>query len=431
MANEQIKGMQEVFASASMQDRFCFLLLMLMNAVIPVMGLLSHRGFAPMILIAGIGCAANKDAWRQVFDFAFKPERLSAQLRDLRLAAFIFLLFCLWLFVASFWSPLSGRETIVLNVLTPVLSAVSVIAAIHRLPLPMIRWLAAGFAISAGLTIVLLAFEWATGGLLREMIPPVDDSYLRHKDMIALGRGTTALVVMAFPALAIARMFGARFWQLVVAVTVLMVSAAGFGIFSNALGLTFGLVTGLALLAHKGAGRLVFIGVLAAIVIMPIAAMMIDAQALNDGLGSQLPISWQQRAHIWSTIIGESSFWGQGVDYARWLSRQDALIEIEGAGMPLPLVPTHPHNVVLQILVETGVPGFVLFLSSLGLGGLALLRSSLSPSAAAAAWAVIAAGLISFLLEASLWQVWRVSVLAIATVGIAFVQRLSSELIIR
>ena len=90
-----------------------------------------------------------------------------------------------------------------------------------------------------------------------------------------------------------------------------------------------------------------------------------------------------------------------------------------GVSGVLKLIPTHPHNVFLQIWLELGAVGAVIVSAVLYGGGKWVLSKGFSRPLMTALAGIIAASLVSFLIEASFWQVWRLAAIVFACFGLA------------
>ena len=132
--------------------------------------------------------------------------------------------------------------------------------------------------------------------------------------------------------------------------------------------------------------------------------------------------TWYHRLAIWDSAaarIADGMPLGFGADYARMWTESAPVVEVPGAQVPLSVMPLHPHNVILQIWLELGLPGVI----SLGLffyfGGVALRRASLPTPIIAVTVGALAAIVVSLMVEGSLWQVWRLAAMALAAMGVA------------
>jgi O-antigen ligase len=100
---------------------------------------------------------------------------------------------------------------------------------------------------------------------------------------------------------------------------------------------------------------------------------------------------------------------GHGVEGARLLGERLGEVVIFGVEDRTLAVPTHPHNVFLQILYDLGLVGLAAIAFAAHLGGRALRRAQLPRDIAAAVAGLAAATLVFAMVDASLWTLWRVA----------------------
>jgi O-antigen ligase len=153
----------------------------------------------------------------------------------------------------------------------------------------------------------------------------------------------------------------------------------------------------------------------------PLAALL-PVDAIFQSAGDGLPPSWLHRIAIWQSVatkIPGGLPFGYGADFARAWQETAPLINVPGAGAPLELMPTHPHNFFLQIWLELGLPG-VLSFTAFVYCGMKVLKNTNPPAAVlASVVGAIAAIAVSMSVEGSLWQVWRLAAMALAGMGAA------------
>ncbi len=157
------------------------------------------------------------------------------------------------------------------------------------------------------------------------------------------------------------------------------------------------------------------------------------ATAIGDGrvlgaVGSSLSVSHLHRLFIWQ-FAGERSLErplsGWGLDGSRAMPGRSAEVggavdamqptdSTAGGGFtqtPLEALPLHPHNAMLQIWLELGLPGVLIALGIVVLGLERFRRLGAGRAEAAAAAGGIAATLVIALLSYGIWQTWWLSVL--------------------
>ena len=399
--------------------RIQFLLLGLGIALLPVALVLSHRAIGILVLAGGLICALSPGFWNTICRYAyFSPLRWNHRM----LAGFIFGILCLWLAITSLWSPRSGAGTLFAIVLTPWLASCALIWWLNWCDTKSAVRIGKGFAYAIVIAAALLVFEALTGGMIRTITPPTDTSWNQHKDMIALGRGTTILVMLAFPAGLILYRITRSWISFAVLMALSAYPASAFGIAANLLGLMAGLVCfALALRAPRLTLQALVLITLIALAMMPLIAVNIPADTLNAQFVGKLPVSWLQRFYVWQTAgaaIVDGLPFGHGADYARYLAQFSPTIDIAGAYGPLQTIPTHPHNVFLQLWLEAGLPGVILTAALVIFGASAVLSSALDKQMMAGLAGLLAVVLVSFCVEASLWQLWRLASIAIGVAGV-------------
>jgi len=378
-----------------------------------------HRGLAPCAGFLALGVAMRSEIWIEGLRLVAPPRPW----RDpLALAAVAIGAFALWIAVTAFWSPTPGAEWLGLTVFAATLAAGALVFEASRAKARRSRRFAAIFSLSVVAAALALMFEGLSDGYLRDVIPPDDLSTLRFKDLTALGRGVTAMAPLAFPAAVLIRALTGSWIIAFAPAAALFVAATEFSVFANVLAIAAGALAFAAALAWpkttiKAATALF----LAALLLTPFIAAAVPVDQLLEG--GALPPSWSQRLILWSAAgdraLGDCFPLGCGADFTRAWWQESEMIEVPGYPLLLPLAPVHPHNVFLQIWLELGVPGVVLFAVAISAAAARLLAAAFDRSTIAATAAIAAVGFISVMFEASLWQVWRLAVFALAAFGAA------------
>ena len=161
-------------------------------------------------------------------------------------------------------------------------------------------------------------------------------------------------------------------------------------------------------------------------ILFPITVHKIDPYKTSEEYSEVLPDSAKHRLFIWHFVserLEHNSFTGAGFAASRQFVASDKeMIEYRNYHWsPLPL---HPHSNVLQILFETGIIGFVLFMSIV-LKNLRkvedLVKSNINFGSASYACFVnyYVIGMISF----SIWQAWWVATAVWAVVMLNIVSK--------
>lgn len=398
--------------------------------ILPFVAVFAHRGVAVIVLLMGAAAAMQGTIWKRgLATFVFRTDFS----KPLTLGVVSFMGFCAWIALSSIWSPQEDVLRLSTNVFFPLLASGAIVWDVLRRPVERTHSLSLFYSVCVVISLALLIEEILTGAPLRDLMPPQGD---RYKDLIALGRGQTLVIFAAFPAWLIlvrwlehaATRIGEKPSKLLRLSAPVLLSLAiiwvaiQLGITSNAVAVGFG---GIAAFAASRAPRTtlwtLLLGVLLALTFAPLAYFL-PVEAIMERHGDAIPASWGQRLYTWRASGGfalECLPFGCGADFARTVQAQGATVSVPTSPIPLALMPTHPHNVFLQIWMELGVAGVILFGLAIFGAGLALIRASMPAAVAAGAAGAIAAIFVSAMVEASLWQVWRLSAMGLAALGVA------------
>jgi O-antigen ligase len=349
---------------------------------------LAARGTAPLAAVAGV-CALGLVA----DDFA------AAWLRVRRLAPF-FAALVVWGLISSLWAIESQRSLLMSFRLTGLFAAgLALIAAAGeiRAPQRLLYCLLAGFALS----LALAAAQYATDGALtaplgrRAFIEPslnnIEDGFglllpPLCATLILRGRGVAA-AVLALPT--------------IVVIFLLVGDAARIAFIAGIIA---------AAVLYLGRRRLTRLATVASVVfilaapaILPplagIAAVRQDAR--------EVKFSAWHRLEIWSFVggkIAEKPVFGWGLDSSRAIPGGSA--PIPGAPNGQQWLPLHPHNAALQLWLELGAPGAILFAGLVAWVWLMLGAASWPPLFAAAAGSSLVTALIVAFGSYGVWQEW-------------------------
>jgi O-antigen ligase len=101
------------------------------------------------------------------------------------------------------------------------------------------------------------------------------------------------------------------------------------------------------------------------ITIFLLSSYFIDANKINEQYSDSLSISAKHRVFIWSHVmkekIPEALYFGHGYQSSRSLGPKPEESIIYN-GIILSLLPVHPHNHILQILLEEGIVGCIFYI---------------------------------------------------------------------
>ena len=132
-----------------------------------------------------------------------------------------------------------------------------------------------------------------------------------------------------------------------------------------------------------------------------------------------VPQSWQHRFYIWNFVsnsIMEKPLFGWGFDASRYFSNVEGTFQFYTFAEPTiskslrtSLLPLHPHNGFLQLWLEEGLIGVLLFLSMVGSSVKWFLRMLSSNQEKAFFMGGLGMLFIPFCVSFGIWQTWWLS----------------------
>lgn len=303
----------------------------------------------------------------------------------------------LWGTASALWSVNPVRSLVVAARLAGLFAvglALAAAAGLVAAPRRLTFLLLIGMALGIG----MVAIELATAGGLSSL---VSDRAFRPTQ---LNQASISFALLVFPATALLISLGhAVFAILLAAVTAATIYELA-GTAAKAV-LLAGL--GVGLLLYR-APRVVAAGALVISTIAVIAAPLTFARLERlSGLGEladSFKISAGHRLLIWSFAgdrIAERPVTGWGLDASRAIPGGDDPIRPRETWMPL-----HPHNAALQVWLELGAPGAVLFALLIALVWHALTRIEWPPLFTAAAGGTLTIAFVGCFATYGIWQEW-------------------------
>ncbi|CAA7622525.1 Lipid A core-O-antigen ligase [Magnetospirillum sp. LM-5] len=280
----------------------------------------------------------------------------------------------------------------------------------------------------------VLIVEYLTGNgvtYVRQLLAHGSISLLRS----SLGRGAV-IVAMVAPA-AIVLGLSHRFrWGLGALALVLVGLFLGDSL-STRLAVALAILAAVvSLLRPPGLLRAVAVATILLIVAIPMAAQRMPDPHHTFQNWRWLPMSSHHRMTIWGFTgqhIAEKPIWGWGMEASRSIPGADEEIQVwrydpdgtrTNVGLREPLLPLHPHNAVLQVWLELGLPGAALLAAFL----LAVLRvlSRIDPARRVERAAGLAAFVGTFVVATvsyGFWQSWWQASMWLAAALLALASR--------
>ena len=324
------------------------------------------------------------------------------------------LAFALWAALSALWStyPLPGGLAVLgatpFRILFGVVAfTVAAGAIVHsaRRDSAFQHLALAGFVLLLGLALVDLVSGF---GLSQFVDPPGNDLRLRLEDARKnVGRGAVVLLLL-LPAAAIAthRVVGGRAGLAMSAALCLGVAAAGHmsGQMVVLPSLVVAAVAGAGAWLWPRVGTLVTFGVAGlSLAFAPVLGRV--AQNLSAERREALPFSAEHRLQMWeytAAQVSEAPVFGHGFGASRVF---DATANIRGFDMPL--LGLHPHNMGLQLWLETGAVGVALACAAVGtLAFRAVEWAHGDVARSSAVSALVASATVVGAVSFGVWQEW-------------------------
>ncbi len=372
--------------------------LMLFALLLAPLGLLAPKAVVPLVFAAALGGG-----------LLLGTQALPWRLIDRRLAG-VLALFTAWCLASSWWSfyPVSAA-TLALRVgvlLFLLLYLVGLVQSLdHRQRKGVVHVFCLGFAIALTIVAIDLPFGTPLFDLLHGTANSENAAYVR------LNRGVSALAILIWPIAVFAWQQGWKAAALVLppallALTLLSLSSASM----LALGAAF-LAAAMASLG-RASTRLVLVAAIAGTLLAaPLAVETMQRTGIDQS--DQIHDNTRHRLHIWGVVserIAERPVFGWGFDASPDLPT--AGVEPFKPGKKV--IPSHPHNASLQIMVETGIVGSLHVLTLLIM--IAYRIDSLSPAARVGAAAMLVA---VFGIASTAYGIWQSHWLAVIGSAVA------------
>ena len=380
------------FTTRNVLSGFCLIL--------PPLAVLSPNAVVPLLIVAAL--LAGLSTWRETGHLP-RPDRTATLFLGLLLVWSA--ITATWSFDPS-WALFSVVRLAVLFLSGLVLFEVCRSRGEDERQ-RLVKWLIAGFALGVSIFLFERAFDFPIHRLANLLEPDFNVPLFR------LNRPAVAMTLMAWPLTA------ALLWLKGRPAALLPVCMFGIVLLSESDSALFGLAAGIVLsgisvMSRPLGRRILALAVIVGFLGAPFIATGLHAMGLDrpDTLDSELQQqvnSAQHRIYIWGFVadrIAEHPFQGWGFDSSRNMPNFGVQSFKQQPGQVMPL---HPHNAVLQIWLELGLPGVLLAMGFV----LCVIRrlDRLTPSAEICAQGFLASTLVIATSSYGIWQNMWVSVL--------------------
>jgi len=329
---------------------------------------------------------------------------------------FCFIAFAAWAWISTLWSPYEGHNNFVLFGLLILLLFVPLIfSRLSDDAKTPLRWT----VISMGLVgVALLLFDSVSGFALSfwvDPVPPGGDPELRRGNAeMNVGRGQVSYIQLLWPVAGLLMLKLKRGWIL----ACLCFLGLAFSAYFNNLSIVFPTLI-IALSVAALAWKFPRLGVIAAfsiamasLLFAPILGIL--SGQMDEEMMRRLPLSWEHRVRMWTytwELIQQAPLIGHGFDSSRVF---DELTFRAPDGRDITVLSMHPHNIGLQIWLETGVIGVVLAVSFLAMLMKSVLKTCVEPIRAFTTAGLITTVATSGAVTIGVWQHWWLALIILA-----------------
>ena len=277
--------------------------------------------------------------------------------------ALVFLMAALavWAVISSAWALSPSRAmSLPLRLAGLALAGVGLLYAVTRLDSE--HWRKAEKAFLVGMALGLTALAVGFGYAKMTGTPLWSTS--QADPLTTLNTGAVAISLLAWPGFALLWRRGHKRLFCVMALVVY----AGFTFLASGAALlapVMGIMGFQVVWIFRRRGALA-IAAVTAVVIMAAPQIVSGPQSFDrlKAVTEELPASAEHRMKIWDfTVekIDEKPLWGWGMDASRSIPKEDRRLSPE-----IEILPLHPHNAFLQVRLELGIPGAILFAALVG-----------------------------------------------------------------
>ncbi len=332
---------------------------------------------------------------------ALPPWRDLRRLFPLDLAHSVLLIFIAWMWISTLWSPYPASTqalTLALGAFVYPLFVYDIVTLKGRG-----RKIVIVIALISALAMILPYLLEATTGIVSRFFA----AGAERQNMLRDATRGIAAIIMATPALAVLLMqnLNGQKGKIAAGLLVLLMIfiTARFHLFAGVLAMLSGCILFAA--GYRWPRSTILIATLGFLIMLLMAPMIMPVFAAPlDGM--DLPLSWEWRVKMWpytGSLINVHPLMGWGLDASRTFSGD----HFELRGFSLPYLVNHPHNLGLQVWLETGLIGALILSIALALFGLRIGSARyLSAVQGAAISATAGVYLVFFSITYGAWQDW-------------------------
>jgi exopolysaccharide production protein ExoQ len=379
--------------------------------ILPIIGFLAPKGITLLAIFASLAGFVIFKIQNRNINFLERPFII------------LFFLIALWALISSFWAPNVISASIgSIKLLANLLVGATFFSLLNSVDLIerklILRSLSLGFFIILGLIVIEVLFENPINVFLKN----VDTHHLKTEGIFLIGafwlHSPTVILSLIIWVLCCYSLdkdlikTGSQklTYSIIVGFLLILITASLIGYITGIMAILIGLIGWFGVLVLRKKFLLV-LGVILIINALSLPFLINEAEDFEGKVTKNIPhkTSAIHRIKIWEFTakkISERPLLGWGMNSSKHLPDGKNIVYSASGGYLGEALPLHPHNAILQIWVELGLPGILIFLL-LGYYFFKVIYQAAKPDAVKA---IIVGQVLTFFIFASLsfglWQAW-------------------------
>lgn len=379
--------------------------------IFPIIGFLAPKGITLLAIFASLAGFVIFKIQNRNINFMGRPFII------------LFFLIALWALITSFWAPNIVSASIgSIKLLANLLVGATFFSLLNSVDLIerklILRSLALGFFIILGLIIIEVLFENPINIFLKN----VDTHHLKtegifligafwlHSPTVVLSLIIWVLCCYSLDKNSINAGYKKSTYTIIAGFSLILITASLIGYITCIVAILIGLIGWFGALVFRKK-VLIAVGVVITINALALPFLINETDDFEVKITNNIPLptSAVHRIKIWGFVaekISERPLLGWGMNSSKHFSDGKNMVYSASGGYLGEALPLHPHNTILQIWVELGLPGILIFLC-LGYYFFKITYQSSKPDLVKA---IILGQFLTFFIFSSLsfglWQAW-------------------------
>jgi exopolysaccharide production protein ExoQ len=379
--------------------------------ILPIMGFIAPKGITLLAIFASLAGLVIFKIQNRKINFLERPFII------------LFFIIAFWALITSFWAPniLSasiGSAKLLANLLLGA-TFFSLLNSVNLIERKLIlRSLALGFFIILGLIIVEVLFENSINIFLKN----VNTHHLKteglfligafwlHSPIVVLSLIIWVLCCYSLDKNSINAGYKKSTYTIIAGFFLILITASLIGYITCIVAILIGLIGWFGVFVFRKKA-LIALGVVITINALALPFLINETDDFEVKITNNIPLptSAVHRIKIWEFVaekISERPLLGWGMNSSKHFSDGKNIVYSASGGYLGESLPLHPHNTILQIWVELGLPGVLIFLC-LGYYFFRIIHQAAKPDLVKA---IILGQFLTFFVFSSLsfglWQAW-------------------------